>query len=432
MLEISIDAQYDIFSMNFLVSLCGMATLLGIAWLLCKDRSAIRWRTVGGAFLIQAALGALVLYLPIGIRMLEGLSNVVQGVIQCGNEGIQFMFGVLATDAMIAQFGGTGFIFAFRVLPTIIFFSSLIAVLYHLGVMPWAIRVVGGGLRQALGTSRTESLSASANIFVGMTEAPLVVRPYIPRMTQSELFAVMTGGLASIAGSVLASYSQIGVDLKYLLAASFMAAPGGLLFAKLMLPETETPSENPQADAAEDAEEAPVNVVDAAATGAATGLRLALNVGAMMLAFIGLVALVNAMTGTVGQWLGWEGLSLQRLLGVLFSPLAWLLGIPWHEALQGGSFIGQKLVLNEFIAYLEFVQVKDALSPRSQAIISFALCGFANVPSIAVLLGGLGGMAPSRRGDIARLGLRAIIAASLSNFMSACLAGLYLSFTPLT
>ncbi len=413
--------------MSVLVSLLGMAVLLLVAYLLSENRKAINLRTVGGAFFIQLGLGAFVLYVPIGITVLEWLSNGVQQVIDCGFKGTEFIFGGLVSPQMFEVFGGGGFVFAFRVLPSIIFFSSLIAVLYHLGVMQFIIRIFGGGLRKALGTSRTESMSASANIFVGLTEAPLVVRPYIPNMTGSELFAIMCGGLASIAGSVLAGYAGLGIDIKYLLAACFMAAPGGLLFAKLIKPETEEPNE--RLIDSTDEEDCPVNVIDAAASGASSGLKLAVNVGAMLLAFVGLIALLNLLVGGVGGWFGLERLTVQEILGYIFSPLAWLLGIPWSEAMEGGSFIGQKIILNEFVAYQEFVTVKANLTPRTQGIITFALCGFANLSSIAILLGGLGVMAPSRRSEIARYGLKAVAAASLANFMSAAIAGFFLSFT---
>jgi CNT family concentrative nucleoside transporter len=404
-----------------------MAVLIGLALLLCENRKAIRLRTVGGAFLIQLAIGAFVLYTPIGIKVLASISTQVQRVIDCSTAGISFLFGGLVSDQMFTHFGDQGFVFAFRVLPTIIFFSSLIAVLYHIGIMNWIISILGGSLRKALGTSRAESLSASANVFVGQTEAPLVVRPYIERMTPSELFAVMCGGLASIAGSVLAGYAGLGVDLKYLLAGCFMAAPGGLLFAKLIKPEVDEPNERLIDESS--IEDRPVNVLDAAAAGASSGLKLALNVGAMLLAFVSLIAVLNMLVGGVGGWLGNDALTIQQILGYIFSPIAWLLGIPWHESLQGGSFIGQKIIVNEFVAYKEFVLVKDTLTPRTQAIITFALCGFANLSSIAILLGGLGIMAPSRRPEIARFGLKAVAAASLANLMSAAIAGFFLSFT---
>lgn len=404
--------------MHGLVSGLGMGVLLLIGFLLSRDRKAIRFRTVGGAFALQLGIGAFVLWVPWGQTFLEMITNGVNAVIRAGNEGIAFVFGNLVTDL-----GSFGFIFAFKVLPVIIFFSSLIAVLYYLGVMKWMVSLLGGAVQKLLGTSRAESLSATANIFVGQTEAPLVVRPYIAGMTRSELFAVMVGGLASVAGSILAGYVALGVELKYLLAASFMAAPGGLLFAKLILPETDRPETRIQCFTEE---EQPANLLDAAALGASNGVKLALNVGAMLLAFIGLIAVANLLFATVGSWFGFEDLSLELLLGWIFAPLAWILGIPWSEANVGGAFIGKKLIVNEFVAYGEFVAVRETLSERSQVIITFALCGFANLSSIAILIGGLGGMAPSRRKDIARLGLLAVAAASLSNFMSAAIAGLFL------
>ena len=417
--------------MTALVSLLGMVVLLGIAFLLSENRRAIRLRSVGGALLIQLGLGAFVLYTPLGIRVLDWISKQVQLVIDCSSVGIRFLFGGLVDHGKMQTLFGDdlAFVFAFRVLPTIIFFSSLIAVLYHLGIMSRVISILGGGLRLALGTTRTESLSAAANIFVGQTEAPLVVRPYISRMTNSELFAVMCGGLASIAGSVLAGYVLLGVELKHLLAACFMAGPGGLLFAKLLKPETGQPDEN-LIDETE-AENRPVNVLDAAASGASSGLKLALNVGAMLLAFVSLIALLNLLVGSAGSWFGRGDLTIEQILGYVFAPVAWILGIPWEESLQGGSFIGQKVILNEFVAYKEFVAVKESLMPRTQAIVTFALCGFANLASIAILLGGLGTLAPSRRPDIARFGLKAVAAASLANLMSAAIAGFFLSFTPI-
>jgi CNT family concentrative nucleoside transporter len=291
--------------------------------------------------------------------------------------------------------------------------------------MTWVIKILGGGLQKLLKTSRPESLSATANIFVGQTEAPLIVKPFIPSMTKSELFAVMVGGLATVAGSVMAGYVAIGVELKYLIAASFMAAPGGFLMAKMIVPETETPKQN-LSDVMSD-EEKPVNVIDAAASGASSGMHLALNVGAMLLAFVALIALLNGLLGGIGAWFDHPTLTLQEILGYVFAPVAWLLGVPWGEAVTAGSFIGQKLVVNEFVAYLDFMNYREGLSGHTQAIVTFALCGFANLSSIAILLGGLGGMAPSRRKDIARLGLRAVLAGSMANLMSAAIAGFFLS-----
>ncbi|CFV18883.1 NupC/NupG family nucleoside CNT transporter [Yersinia enterocolitica] len=421
-----------------LMSLVGMAVLILIAVLLSSNFRAINIRTVVGAFIIQVGIGALVLYVPVGRRILGGMSEGVANVIAYGNDGISFMFGGLVSDKMFEVFGGGGFVFALRVLPVIVFFSSLIAVLYYIGVMQLVIKVLGGGLQKQLGTSRTESLSATANIFVGQTEAPLVVRPYIATMTQSELFAVMCGGLASVAGSVLAGYAQMGVPLEYLIAASFMAAPGGILFAKLMVPETEKTRDNVDAATLIAEDDRPANIIDAAASGAASGLQLALNVGAMLLAFIALIALLNGILGGIGGWFDYPQLSMELILGWVFSPIAYLIGIPWSEAMVAGSFIGQKIIVNEFVAFMNFGQYLQAeelvraaglqvLSEHSKAIISFALCGFANLSSVAILLGGLGSMAPNRRHDIARFGLKAVAAGTLSNLMSATIAGFFLA-----
>lgn len=418
--------------MTLLMSLVGMATLIAIAVAFSYNRRAIRLRTVGGAFLIQAGLGAFVLYVPFGQKVLKTVSDAVSQVVLYANDGIGFLFGGLANADSV------GFVFAVKVLPVIIFFSSLTAVLYYLGIMQWIVRLLGGALQKLLGTSRTESLSATANIFVGQTEAPLVVRPFIARMTASQLFAVMCGGLASVAGSVLAGYAALGIPMEYLVAASFMAAPGGLLFAKLIMPETD-----PEADKADrvseviEDEDKPANVLDAAAGGASSGLKLAANVGAMLLAFIGLIALLNGILGGVGGWVGFEDLSLELILGWVFSPLAFLLGIPWEEATLAGSFIGQKLVVNEFVAFINLAPYIDGeqlvaatgevMSDHTAAVLSFALCGFANLSSIAILLGGLGSIAPSRRHDIARYGLKAVLAGTLSNLMSACIAGFFMT-----
>jgi CNT family concentrative nucleoside transporter len=424
--------------MQLLMGLIGMIVLLLIAVLLSSNRKAINLRTVIGAWIIQVGIGALILYVPVGRKVLLAMSEGVANVISYGNAGISFLFGGLVSDKMFEVFGGGGFVFALRVLPIIVFFSSLIAVLYYLGIMQLVIRVLGGGLRKVLKTSRTESLSATANIFVGQTEAPLVVRPYIATMTRSELFAVMCGGLASVAGSVLAGYAQMGVPLEYLIAASFMAAPGGLLFAKIILPETETPNDAPELESLKNDPDRPANVLDAAASGAASGMQLALNVGAMLLAFVALIALLNGMLSGIGGWFNYPQLSMELILGWVFSPLAWVIGVPWSEANVAGSFIGQKLIINEFVAYLNFGEyLKDdatvaaaglqVLSDHTKAIISFALCGFANLSSIAILIGGLGSMAPNRRHDIAQLGLKAVAAGTLSNLMSATIAGVFLS-----
>ncbi|MCK5697787.1 MAG: NupC/NupG family nucleoside CNT transporter [Gammaproteobacteria bacterium] len=416
--------------MQTIMGFVGIASLILIAIIFSSNRKAINLRTVGGAFILQAIIPIFVIFTSSGATILGSISNGVQAVIDSANVGISFLFGGLASEKMFELFGGGGFVFAFKVLPIIIFFASLMAVLYYLGIMQIIIKVFGGALRKLLGTSQTESMSAAANVFVGQTEAPLVIKPYIDNMTRSELFAVMAGGLASVAGAVLAGYASMGISLNYLIAASFMAAPGGLMMAKLLEPETETPNNNPDIEEAE--EDKPVNVIDAAASGAASGLQLALNVGAMLIAFISLIALINVIFGALGGLFGFEALTLQQALGYLFAPIAFLLGIPWSEAIQAGSLLGQKLVVNEFVAYIDFVAMKDTLSEHSQAIITVALCGFANLSSMAILLGGLGVLSPKRRPDIARLGLKAVLAGTLSNFMSATMVGICISLTSST
>ncbi|MFC0268427.1 NupC/NupG family nucleoside CNT transporter [Kushneria aurantia] len=416
------------------MGLIGVVVLLLIALVFSSDRRSIRLRTVISAFAIQAGIGAFVLYVPIGQSVLGAISGTVNQVIDYANDGISFLFGDLADPSEV------GFVVAFKVLPIIIFFSSLTAVLYHLGIMPWVLRLLGGALQRLLHTSRTESLSAAANIFVGHTEAPLVVRPFLNSMTRSELFAVMCGGLASVAGSMLAGYAELGIPMEYLIAASFMAAPGGLLFAKILVPETQPRAAGTDnARALIEAENRPTNVLDAAASGATSGLMLAANVGAMLLAFIGLIAMIDGMLGGIGGWFGMDALSLSLILGWFFAPLAFLLGIPWHEATLAGSFIGQKLVVNEFVAYINLApyisgeaivaETGQQMSRHTAAILSFALCGFANLASIAILLGGLGTLVPERRPEIARYGLKAVLAGTLSNLMSATLAGIFLSLS---
>ncbi len=401
------------------MSLIGMLALVAIAVLFSENRKAIKLRTVGAAFAIQAGFAALVLYVPAGQAALASLSVGVQHVIDYADAGINFLFGDLGRQKL-------GFIFAFNVLPVLIFFSSLVAVLYHLGIMQKIVGVIGTFFHRVLGTGHTESLSATANIFVSQTEAPLIIRPYIAGMTRSELFAVMVGGMASIAGSLLVGYANMGVDLKYLIAASFMAAPGGLLMAKLMIPEQET-LQTVDVKVAFDDGERPANVIDAAASGAMSGMKLAVNIGAMLIAFIALIALINGAIGGVFGWFGLPGVTLQGILGAIFSPIAYALGIPWSESMASGSLIGQKLVLNEFVAYADFVAHKEALSAHAQVVVTFALCGFANFSSIAILLGGLGSLAPSRRPEIAHMGLKAVLAGTLANLMSAALAGFFVS-----
>lgn len=402
--------------MNILWGIFGIFTVFLIAYLFSSNRKAINPRTIFGGLAIQILFAIIVLKWEFGKEILKKLALGVNEIVNYANEGINFLFGGIFVGESI------GFIFAFQVLPVVIFFSALISVLYYLGIMQIVIKFLGGGLSKLLGTSKAESLSAAANIFVGQTEAPLVVKPYLAKMTKSELFAVMTGGLASVAGSVLIGYSLLGVPLEYLLAASFMAAPAGLIIAKIMIPETEKSVTSDDLKMEKDTES--TNVVDAAARGASTGLQLALNIGAMLLAFIALIALLNGLLGFIGGVFGFEGLTLEMILGVLFAPIAFAIGVPWAEAVQAGGFIGQKLILNEFVAYASFAPQIADLSPKAVAVISFALCGFANVSSMGILLGGLGNLAPNRRSDIAKLGMKAVLAGMLASLLSASIAGM--------
>ncbi|MDZ7644696.1 MAG: NupC/NupG family nucleoside CNT transporter [Woeseiaceae bacterium] len=401
--------------------LLGIAAILAIAYLLSANRRAIRLRVVGAAFALQVVLAAFVLYFEWGKRAILSLSNGVQAVIDYSRAGIDMVFGPLAGESV-------GFSFAINVLPIIIFFSALMSVLYHLKIMQWIVWLVGGGLRRIIGTGPVESLNAAANIFVGQTEAPLVVRPYLRTLTEPQMFAVMTSGVASVAGTVLAAYVLMGAEMKYLLAASFMAAPGGLLMAKMLMPDTE------QVEAGEDAKRLRMedsqhaNVILAAAVGASDGVRLAVNIGAMLVAFVALIALFNGIVGGIAGMFGFEGITLQFLLGKLFAPLMYLLSVPWAEAEAAGALFGEKLILNEFVAFTHLQDYLANASERTVAVTTFALCGFANLSSIAILLGGLGSLVPEKRELIARFGLRAVAAGSLSNLMSAALAGLLISF----
>ena len=403
--------------MQAAMSLVGVATILGIAYLMSSNRGAIRIRTVGIAFAIQATVAAIVLYVPQGGAVLDKVVRGVQFVINQGKHGIEFLFGTKIEASL-------GFTVAFNVLPVIVFFAALMSVLYYLGIMQRVVGTLGGWLHRLLGTSHAESVSAVSNIFVGHTDAPLVVRPYLKGMTQSELFAVMTGGCATIAGAVMMGYAQMGVELKYLITASFMAAPGGLMMAKILIPETVPHDERPEPEVVAD-EDKPVNIFEAIGNGAMIGLQVALGVGAMLVAFVGLIFLVNGLLELGGGLVGIEGLTVQWILGKVFAPIAFLLGVPWDEAAIAGSLIGQKLVINEFYAYFTFVGVKETLSPYTQLVVTFALCGFSNLASIAILLGGLGAIAPSRRHDIARLGLKAVIGGTLVNLLNASLAGFF-------
>ncbi len=408
-----------------LFSVVGMAVLFLIAWVFSGNKRAINYRTIVSAFVIQVALGALALYVPLGREMLQGLASGIQSVISYGYEGVRFLFGNLAPNAKGDQ-GIGGFIFAINVLAIIIFFASLISLLYYLKIMPLVINLIGGALQKCLGTSKAESMSAAANIFVAHTEAPLVIKPYLKSMSDSEIFAVMCVGMASVAGPVLAGYASMGIPLPYLIAASFMSAPGGLLFAKIIYPQNEAISSHADASA-----EKHVNAIEAIANGASTGLNLALHVGAMLLAFVGMLALINGLLGVVGGFLGMEHLSLGLILGTLLKPLAFMLGIPWSQAGIAGEIIGIKIALNEFVGYMQLLPYLGdnpplVLSEKTKAIITFALCGFANLSSVAMLIGGLGSLVPKKKDLIIRFALKAVLVGTLSNFMSATIAGLFI------
>ncbi|EGR1036144.1 NupC/NupG family nucleoside CNT transporter [Vibrio cholerae] len=401
--------------MAILFGIIGVTVLILCAYLLSESRSAINWKTISRALLLQIGFAALVLYFPLGQTALSSLSNGVSGLLGFADVGIRFLFGDLAD---------TGFIFAVRVLPIIIFFSALISALYYLGVMQKVIALIGGGIQRFLGTSKAESLVATGNIFLSQGESPLLVRPFLANMTRSELFAVMAGGMASVAGSVLGGYAGLGVELKYLIAASFMAAPGSLMMAKIIVPERGVPIDQSQVelDKAQDG-----NLIDALASGAMNGMKVAVAVGTMLIAFVSVIAMVNTGLENLGDLFGFSGITLQAMFGYLFAPLAWVIGIPSHEVLAAGSYIGQKVVMNEFVAFIDFVEHKALLSEHSQVIITFALCGFANIGSIAIQLGSIGVIAPERRSEVANLGIKAVIAGTLANLMSACLAGIFIS-----
>ena len=418
--------------MNSLLGLAGIAVILLLAWLLSTNRKAIRLRIVGAAFALQAAIALFVFRTDIGVATIKGMAFGVANLLGYAGKGTEFLFGPTATNPLANTF-------AIAALPVIIFFAALVAILYYLGIMQRVVRWVGGAIGWVTGISRVESLGSAANIFVGQSESPLVVRPYLAALPPSRLFTLMVVGMAGVAGTILAAYASLLGEqyLPYLLAAAFMSAPGGILMAKMIMPDDvagpgELPledgqSETDQVDVAETFEEGeqPANIIQAASQGALTGVRLAVAVGAMVLAFVALVALANGILGGVGGWFGQPNLSFQMLVGYLFQPIMFLIGVPWSEAATAGGLFGTKIVLNEFVAFIDLGQMAaTALSDRSRAIVIFALCGFANFSSIAIQMAVTGGLAPNQRPVIARLGIRALIAGSLANLMSAALAGL--------
>jgi len=402
------------------LSLAGLPAIVAIAWLFSTERRRMPWRVVVWGTALQLGLALLLLRTAAGRRVFVATNDAVNGLVRFTDAGTRFVFGPLED---------VGFSFAIQVLPIIIFMGSIFAILYHLGVVQRVVVVMARGLARSMGTSGAESLAAVANIFVGMVEAPLMVRPYLERMTRSELFCVMTTGMASIAGSVLVAYAKMLGQADYaghLVTASLLSAPAGVLIAKVMVPETESPLTGAAAGAL--IERTSVNLIDAAAEGALAALRLAAYVGGLLIAFVALVAMTNAGVETLGGWLGVEGLTLQRVFGWVFAPLALLMGIAPGEAAQVGSLLGLKTVLNEFLAYQDLASriAAHTLSERSAVIASYGLCGFANFGSLAILIGGMGGMAPSRRGEIAELGLRSILAGTLASLMTGSVAGMLL------
>lgn len=409
--------------MPILIGLGGIVAILAIAFLLSGNRRAIRLRIVAPAFALQAGIALLVLYVPAGKAIIAGMSRGVSNLLGYAQAGTDFIFGPLARP----EVGGTSF--AIAALPVIIFFASLVSILYYLGIMQFIIRWVGGGIQKVTGISRVESLCCAANVFVGQSESPLVIRPYLASLTPAQLFTVMASGMAGVAGTILAAYASMGIQIDYLLAAAFMSAPGGILMAKIIMPDNPDDAEIEPVilpDATHE-EEKPANLIMAAAQGAQTGVKLAVAVGAMVLAFVALVALANGLLGGVGNWFGYPDLSFQMLIGKIFAPVMLLLNIPWNEAQIAGGLFGTKVVLNEFVAFIELGQVQGTLSPATVAITTFALCGFANFSSIAIQMAVTGSLAPNQRPMIARLGIKALVAGSLANLMSAALAGLMLS-----
>jgi CNT family concentrative nucleoside transporter len=417
--------------MERLVSLLGLVTMIGLAWLMSSHKQRVPWRVVGGGLLLQFAFALLILKTAFGQATFAWLGDFFQGVINSTDAGAAFLFDIYprpGEDDLPPQYT-LWRSFAFGVLPTIVFFSSLMGILYHWGIMQRIVQACAWVMQRTLGTSGAETLSAAANIFVGQTEAPLVVRPYVNEMTLSELNVVMVGGFATIAGGVLAIFIRIGIDPGHLITASVISAPAALLIAKVMQPEVE--QSKTAGSVRIDATSKSVNVLEAAAEGAATGMQLALNVAAMLLAFVAMVALIDVGIGWVGAWFGATGesaWSLNRIFGVLFSPFAWLMGVPWAECGVAGSLLGTKMVVNEVLAYYQLADAtaQQTLSPRSVTILTYALCGFANFSSIGIQLGGIGGIAPDRRGDLAQLGLRAMLGGTLAAFMTACVAGILL------
>jgi CNT family concentrative nucleoside transporter len=407
-------------------ALIGLVAILGIGYGLSTDRSRIDWRTVAWGLGLQIVFALFVLKTAAGQWLFSTLGGAITRLLDFSSAGATFVFGPLSDKQvwpriMTATLGEEGarysVLFAFQVLPTIIFIAALFGILYHIGLMPLIVRFFAVGMKKVMRASGAESLNVAASIFMGQTEAPLTIRPYLPRMTRSELMTVMTAGMAHVSGGVMAAYVLFGIEAQHLLAAVLMTAPGTLMMAKLMVPETEVPET--LGTVRLQAERTSVNIIDAAGRGTTDGLSLALNVAAMLISFLALIALTNALLGLVG-------LSLERIFGFVLAPLAWSMGVPWRDAATVGNLLGTRMVLNEFVAYAQLGGMQATLDPRSFTIATFALCGFANLSSIGIQIGGIGALAPERRPDLAALGMRAMIAGTLANFITASIAGVLL------
>jgi CNT family concentrative nucleoside transporter len=402
-----------------LVGLFGILAILGIGVLLSSNRRAIRWQVVAWGVGLQAAFAVFVLRVPIGQRIFQALGRFITAILGFSYVGSEFVFGEIGK-----QHSSLGVIFAFQVLPAIIFVSALFAIMYYLGIMQVVVKAFAVVMNRVMGASGAESLNVAASIFMGQTEAPLTIRPFLPRMTRSELMTVMTAGMAHVSGSIMAAYIAFGIEARHLLTAVIMTAPGTIMMAKILEPETAVPET--MGGVKVDIPRTDVNVVDAAARGTTEGLYLMLNVIAMLVSFIALIALANGGFGWIHSHVAWFPASIQTILGWIFAPIAWVMGVPWHDSGTIGSLLGTRMVLNEFIAYSQLGPLKATLSPVSFTIATFALCGFANVGSVGIQIGGIGALAPERKHDLARLGFRAMLAGTLANFLSATLAGILL------
>jgi len=402
-----------------LTGLIGMAVILGIGILFSRNRRAISWRVVGWGLGLQFAFAVFVLRVPWGREMFAWLGRMATKLLGFSYAGSEFVFGEIGK-----QHSSLGTVFAFQILPTIIFVSALFAIMYYLGVMQIVVKAFAVAMNKVMGASGAESLNVAASIFMGQTEAPLTIRPFLPKMTQSELMTVMTSGMAHVSGSIMAAYIAFGIEARHLLTAVIMTAPGTIMMAKIFEPETQVPETRGGVQV--DIPRTDVNLVDAASRGTGEGLHLMLNVMAMLISFIALIALTNGILGAVHGWLPWFPADLQTILGWIFRPIAWVMGVPWHDSGTIGALLGTRMVLNEFVAYSQLGPMRGALDPVSFTIATFALCGFANLSSVGIQIGGIGALAPDRKHDLARLGFRAMLAGTLANFLSATLAGMLL------